>query len=147
MATGWPTCPTRWRPQAPSDRISARMTRSPKTISYGTRLETESFAERADGSVRIDASIYGSRTRQTAIQIGEGGTRVREIGAKARLQPAQLLDRTLHLFLSVEERSGWDEESARLRAIGLNDPDGRHNQDAPHNSVMRVFVLFTFDRR
>jgi len=26
------------------------------------------------------------------------------------------------LFLNVKERPGWDEERARLRAIGLDDP-------------------------
>jgi GTP-binding protein Era len=28
----------------------------------------------------------------------------------------------VHLFLNVKERAGWDEEGARLRAIGLEDP-------------------------
>jgi GTP-binding protein Era len=92
-------------------------------VPYGTTVETESFAERPDGSVRIEATIYVSRAGQKAILIGEGGARVREIGAKARSHLGQLLDRTVHLFLNVKERSGWDEERARLRAIGLDDPD------------------------
>jgi GTP-binding protein Era len=92
-------------------------------VPYGTTVETESFAERPDGSVRIDATIYVARAGQKAILIGEGGARVRDIGAKARSHLAQLLDRPVHLFLNVKERSGWDEERARLRAIGLDDPD------------------------
>jgi len=32
-----------------------------------------------------------------------------------------LLERTVHLFLNVKQRAGWDEEGARLRAIGLDD--------------------------
>ncbi len=91
-------------------------------VPYGTTVETESFAERPDGSVRIDATIYVARAGQKAILIGEGGARVREIGAKARSHLGQLLDRKVHLFLNVKERSGWDEEGARLRAIGLEDP-------------------------
>jgi GTP-binding protein Era len=27
----------------------------------------------------------------------------------------------VHLFLNVKQRAGWDEETARLRAIGLED--------------------------
>jgi GTP-binding protein Era len=92
-------------------------------VPYGTTVETESFTERPDGSVRIDATIYVARAGQKAILIGEGGARVRDIGAKARSHLGQLLDRTVHLFLNVKERSGWDEERARLRAIGLDDPD------------------------
>lgn len=92
-------------------------------VPYGTTVETESFTERNDGSVRIDATIYVARAGQKAILIGEGGSRVRTIGAKARSHLAQLLERPVHLFLNVKERSGWDEERARLRAIGLDDPD------------------------
>ena len=92
-------------------------------VPYGTTVETESFQERPDGSVRIDATIYVARAGQKAILIGEGGARVRDIGARARSHLGQLLDRTVHLFLNVKERSGWDEERARLRAIGLDDPD------------------------
>ena len=92
-------------------------------VPYGTTVETESFTERHDGSVRIDATIYVARAGQKAILIGERGARVREIGARARAHLAQLLERQVHLFLNVKERSGWDEERARLRAIGLDDPD------------------------
>ena len=92
-------------------------------VPYGTTVETESFTERPDGSVRIDATIYVARAGQKAILIGEGGARVRDIGAKARAHLGQLLERPVHLFLNVKERSGWDEERARLRAIGLDDPD------------------------
>jgi GTP-binding protein Era len=92
-------------------------------VPYGTTVETESFAERQDCSVRIDATIYVARAGQKAILIGGGGARVREIGAKARIHLAQLLERPVHLFLNVKERSGWDEERARLRALGLDDPD------------------------
>ena len=92
-------------------------------VPYGTTVETESFTERADGSVRIDVTIYVARAGQKAILIGEGGARIKSIGAKARGALGQVLDRTVHLFLNVKERSGWDEERARLRAIGLDDPD------------------------
>ncbi len=91
-------------------------------VPYATTVETESFAERPDGSVRIDATIYVTRPGHKAILIGKNGARVREIGAKARQQLTGLLERPVHLFLNVKERAGWDEEGARLRAIGLEDP-------------------------
>jgi len=70
----------------------------------------------------VEATIYVARAGQKAILIGQGGSRVREIGAKARQQLTTLLERPVHLFLNVKERPGWDEERARLRAIGLDDP-------------------------
>ncbi|AQS88350.1 GTP-binding protein Era [Neoasaia chiangmaiensis NBRC 101099] len=90
-------------------------------IPYQATVETESFKERDDGSVRIDATIYVSRPGHKAILIGEGGRKIRGIGEKARLDLSRLLERPCHLFLNVRERAGWDEERARLRAIGLDD--------------------------
>ncbi len=90
-------------------------------VPYGATVETESFRDRPDGSVRIEATIYVARTGHKAILIGEGGQRIKAIGASARVQLASLLERPVHLFLNVKERAGWDEEAARLRAIGLDD--------------------------
>jgi GTPase len=90
-------------------------------VPYGAHVETESFAERKDGSVRIDATIYVAREGHQPILIGERGARIRDIGAKARAELTRLLDRPVHLFLNVKHRAGWDEETARLRAIGLED--------------------------
>jgi GTP-binding protein Era len=95
-------------------------------VPYGTTVETESWAERDDGSVRIDATIYVARAGQKAILIGEAGARIRTIGARARAELAGLLERRVHLFLNVRERPGWDEEAARLRALGLEDEAGGH---------------------
>jgi GTP-binding protein Era len=84
-------------------------------------VETESWTERPDGSVRIDATVYVSRPGHKAILIGAGGGRIRAIGAKARAALAEELGRGVHLFLNVKERAGWDSEAARLRAIGLEE--------------------------
>jgi GTP-binding protein Era len=91
-------------------------------IPYGATVETENWTERPDGSVRIDATVYVARAGHKAIMIGDGGSRIKQIGAKSRHELTRLLDRQVHLFLNVKERAGWDEEGARLRAIGL-DPD------------------------
>ncbi len=91
-------------------------------IPYAATVETESFKERPDGSVRIEVTVYVARPGHKAIMIGEKGTKIRDIGARARRDLTGLLERPVHLFLNVKERAGWDEENARLRAIGLNDP-------------------------
>ena len=91
-------------------------------IPYGATVETENWTERPDGSVRIDATVYVARAGHKAIMIGDGGSRIKQIGAKSRHELTRLLERPVHLFLNVKERAGWDEEGARLRAIGL-EPD------------------------
>ncbi len=90
-------------------------------VPYGATVETENWQERADGSVRIEATIYVARPGHKAIMIGHNGVRLRDIGTRARRELAALLERPVHLFLNVKERPGWDEERARLRAIGLED--------------------------
>ena len=90
-------------------------------VPYAATVETEQWQEREDGSVRIDATVYVARPGHKAILIGDGGKRIKEIGARARSELARLLERPVHLFLNVKERPGWDEERARLRAIGLEE--------------------------
>lgn len=93
-------------------------------VPHHATVETEQWTERPDGSVRIDCTIYVSRPTQKAILIGDGGARIKEIGRRARIELAALLERPVHLFLNVKDRAGWDEERGRLRALGLEDaPD------------------------
>ena len=91
-------------------------------VPYACTVETENWQERKDGSVRVEATVYVTRASHKGILIGERGARIKEIGAKARADLSRLLERPVHLFLNVKERAGWDEEGARLRAIGLEDP-------------------------
>ncbi len=88
-------------------------------IPYAVTVETESFRTLADGAIRIEAVIYVARGGQKAILIGEKGRRIRTIGSRAREALAAILEAPVHLFLHVKERPGWDEETARLRALGL----------------------------
>ena len=67
----------------------------------------------------LESRYFGSS--QKAILIGEKGSRIRAIGQSARIELTKLLERPVHLFLNVKEREGWDEERARIRAIGLDD--------------------------
>ena len=90
-------------------------------VPHHATVETESWTENADGSARVDCTIYVGRAGQKAIIIGDKGARIREIGRRARLELVALLERPIHLFLNVKERPGWDEERTRLRALGLED--------------------------
>ena len=90
-------------------------------VPHHASVETEQWTENDDGSVRVDCTIYVARATQKAIIIGEKGSRIRTIGQSARIELTKLLERPVHLFLNVKARTGWDEERARIRAIGLED--------------------------
>jgi GTP-binding protein Era len=90
-------------------------------VPHHAHVETESWTERPDGSARVDCTIYVNRASQKAIVIGDGGSRIKEIGRRARQELVGLLERPIHLFLNVKEKSGWDESRMHIRALGLED--------------------------
>ena len=51
-------------------------------VPYATTVETESWREGKDGSVRIEATIYVTRPGHKGILIGDGGARIKSIGAQ-----------------------------------------------------------------
>jgi GTP-binding protein Era len=89
-------------------------------LPYSATVETESWQERPDGSVRVEQVIYVRRQSQRAIVLGEGGKRIKTIGARARAELGAMLDRKVHLFLFVKVRDGWLDDPERYRAIGID---------------------------
>lgn len=89
-------------------------------LPYSATVETESWRERPDGSVRIEQVIYVRRPGQRAIVLGEGGKRIKAIGARARAELGTMLDRKVHLFLFVKVRENWPDDPARYRAMGVD---------------------------
>lgn len=89
-------------------------------LPYSATVETESWQERPDGSVRVDQVIYVRRESQRAIVLGEGGRRIKTIGARARAELGVMLDRRVHLFLFVKVRDNWLDDPERFRAIGVD---------------------------
>jgi len=89
-------------------------------LPYSSTVETESWQERKDGSVRIEQVIYVRRDSQKAIVLGKGGRQIKAIGAAARAELAELFDRPVHLFLFVKVREGWVEDRERYKEMGLD---------------------------
>jgi len=111
---------------APERWLAAEITREQvflqlhDELPYAAAVETEAWEERRDGSVRIDQVIYVRRPGQRAIMLGDGGQRIKTIGARARAELAQLLERRVHLFLFVKVRENWIEDPERYAALGLD---------------------------
>ena len=89
-------------------------------LPYAATVETESWEERRDGSARIEQVIYVQRPSRRAIVLGEGGRRIKAIGARARAELEQMFDRRIHLFLFVKVRENWVEDPERYAALGLD---------------------------
>ncbi len=89
-------------------------------LPYASAVETEAYKERPDGSVEIHQQILVARPTQRAIVLGKQGSRIKEIGAKARAELAALLGHPVHLYLHVKVKENWDEDRGVYRDIGLD---------------------------
>jgi GTP-binding protein Era len=89
-------------------------------LPYATMVETDSWEEREDGSVRIAQTIHVQRASQKAIVLGKGGHQIKEIGARARAELERSLGRRVHLFLFVRVTDDWTEDRERYKAMGLD---------------------------
>jgi GTP-binding protein Era len=89
-------------------------------LPYAASVETTAFEERKDSSVRIEQTIYVEREGQRAIILGKGGQTLKWIGSASREELADLLDRTVHLFLHVKVRENWAEERGIYEDMGLD---------------------------
>jgi len=89
-------------------------------VPYAAAVETETWEEFQDGSVKIDQTIYVQRDSQKAIVLGKKGTRIKEIGASARAELSEIFGRKVHLFIHVKVRDKWMDDRARYNTWGLD---------------------------
>ncbi len=88
-------------------------------LPYALAVETESWQDFDDGSVRIDQSITIERDSQKGIVVGKGGQMIKRIRAEAQTELAELLDRPVHLFVRVRVREKWADDPGHFREWGL----------------------------
>jgi GTP-binding protein Era len=113
---------------APLRQLASEITREKlylklhQELPYQSTVETESWTERKDGSVRIEQTIYVERESQRKIVLGKGGQSIKAIGAAARRELAEIIEKPVHLFLFVKVREGWGDDPERYRQMGLEFP-------------------------
>ena len=115
---------------APMRQFAAEVTREKlylrlhQELPYQSTVETETWKELKDGSVRIEQTIFVARESQRKIVLGKGGQTIKAIGAAARTEIAAALEHPVHLFLFVKVREGWADDPERYREMGLDFPKG-----------------------
>jgi GTP-binding protein Era len=88
-------------------------------LPYSAAVETTAFDEKGDGSARIEQTIYVERESQRPIVLGKGGQTLKWIGQKSREELTELLDRPVHLFLTVKVDPKWQDSRALYAQFGL----------------------------
>src|SRR6266702_3301389 len=113
---------------APMRHLAAEITREKiyrqlhQELPYQSTVETDSWTERKDKSVRIEQTIFVERESQRKIVLGKGGATIKSIGADSRKEIAEILGQPVHLFLFVKVRENWGDVPDRYREMGLEFP-------------------------
>jgi GTPase len=91
-------------------------------LPYETTVETTAWSERADGSVRIEQTIFVVRDSQKSIVLGKGGEMIKKLSTEARKELSGIVEKPVHLFLFVKVREKWESDPERYREMGLDFP-------------------------
>ena len=92
-----------------------------KEIPHGTAVEITRFAEREDGVVEIDATIFCEKDSHKGIIIGKRGAMLKKVGELARADMEEFLGAKVFLQTWVKVRENWRDSLTQLRNFGYND--------------------------
>jgi GTP-binding protein Era len=114
---------------APMRHLAAEITREKifrqlhQELPYQSTVETDSWTERKDKSIRIEQTIFVERESQRKIVLGKGGATIKSIGADSRKEISEIVGVPVHLFLFVKVRENWGDDPNRYREMGLEFPN------------------------
>ena len=75
--------------------------------------------EGRDGLLDVYVNLYVERDSQKAIVIGRGGSRLKEVGTRARAHIEALLGTSVYLDLHVKVAKDWQRDPKQLRRLGF----------------------------
>ncbi|MFY9959096.1 GTPase Era [Bradyrhizobium sp.] len=113
---------------APMRHLAAEITREKifrqlhQELPYQSTVETDSWTESKDKSIRIEQTIFVERESQRKIVLGKNGSTIKSIGAESRKEIAEIAGAPVHLFLFVKVRENWADDPDRYREMGLEFP-------------------------
>jgi GTP-binding protein Era len=89
-------------------------------LPYGMTVETESWEEFENGSVKINQVIHIEREAHKGIVLGKGGSKLKQLGTAAREELEKSLSRKVHLKLFVRVSGRWREDPEYFAQWGLD---------------------------
>ena len=88
-------------------------------LPYTLAVTTTLFQERENG-IRIEQTVFVERESLKPIVLGKNGAMIRKIGEASRKELTYLLERPVHLFLTVRVKENWSTDPARFAEWGLD---------------------------
>lgn len=89
-------------------------------LPYALTVETETWEDFKDGSVKIGQVIYVARDTHKGIVLGKGGVQIKEVGEQARHELEEILDTRVHLKLYVKVQENWEDDPEKFQLWGLD---------------------------
>ncbi len=110
----------------PMRLLSAEITREKiflrlkQELPYSITVETESWEEFDNGSVKIGQVVYVMRDTQKGIVLGKRGVQIKQIGEESRLELEEIMGQRVHLKIFVKVRENWMNDPERYIEWGLD---------------------------
>lgn len=89
-------------------------------VPYAVAVETEQWEQFDNGDIKISQVILVERDSQKAIILGKGGSRLRELGEKARHELQDMLETKVHLKIFVKVSDRWRDDPQYFALWGLD---------------------------
>ncbi len=93
-------------------------------IPYSVFVETESWEQFDNGSIKISQVIYVEKNSQKGIILGKGGSKIKRIGQDAREELEEMMGCRVHLKTFVRVQENWAERAENYEMFGLDLPKG-----------------------
>ena len=90
-------------------------------IPHGIAVAIDRMKERPDGSViDIDATIICEKDSHKGIIIGKGGSMLRRIGSRARMEIEKMMEMKVNLQLWVKVKKDWRDSDFMIKNFGYD---------------------------
>ncbi len=90
-------------------------------LPYVTAVLTESYEDVSADMTRIHCAIFVERASQKKIVVGRAGSRIKDIGTRARQDIERLIGHRVYLELFVKVEEDWRNSARALNDMGINE--------------------------
>ncbi len=98
---------------APMRFIASEITREKlflklnRELPYALTVKNEKYEVLDNGQIKINQTIFVTKESQKSIILGKNGAMIKQIGAEARHDIAEIVGAKVHLFLFVKVKPNW----------------------------------------
>ena len=92
-----------------------------KEIPHGTAVEINTFSERDNGIIDIDATIYCEKASHKGIIIGKHGAMLKKISTMARADCERFMGTKVYLTTWVKVKENWRDSDFLVRNFGYSE--------------------------